>query len=336
MVTARSLNRLRKRAGGFLIQSTLESLSQVAKLHPSAMRMLRDVEVTKDVRYVSSERREHQLDVYRPKHASGTLPALLYLHGGAFRILSKDTHWLMAGPYARQGYAVFNASYRLAPRFKYPAALEDAADAYAWVVDNAHRYGADASRLIIVGESAGANLSLAMTLAACFRRPEPFSQKVFATGVAPVCTLPMCGILQVSDAERFVRRKPRMQRLVADRLGETQLGYLGGVIAETMAGGLELADPLCLIESAAEPERPLPPMFAAVGTRDPLLDDTRRLAAALQRRGVHHEVVYYPGEIHAFYAMTWRKASRDCWRRQFEFLRANVGAQRAAAASGRV
>lgn len=312
--------RVRKRAGGLLIRSTLEWGAQIVKLHPSGLRLMRGVDVTANVPYTSTGHRDHRLDVYRPKGTSATLPALLYLHGGAFQILSKDTHWLMAAPFARQGFAVFNASYRLAPRHPYPAALEDAADAYTWVVQNAHRFGADATRLIVVGESAGANLALAMTIAACFERPEAFARRVFETGVVPRATLPMCGILQVSDSARFKRRKPTMRHLLADRISEVERRYIGGVMLDAKLGGLELADPLCVLEGASEPVRPLPPMFAAVGTRDPILDDTRRLGAALTKRGVRNEVAIYPGEIHAFYAMSWRQASRDCWKRQFEFL----------------
>lgn len=293
----------------------LESGAQVAKLHPSGVRLMRMVHVRADVPYADSRHQDHRLDVYRPRGEKGTLPALLYLHGGAFQILSKDTHWMMAAPFARAGYCVFNASYRLAPRHKYPAAMEDAAAAYAWVVANAHRYGGDVSRLVVVGESAGANLALAIAVAACFERDEPYARAVHATGVVPKAVMPLCGILQVSDAERFVRRKPRMRRLVSDRLGELERRYVGGVTASCA-----LADPLCVLESDATPVRPLPPMFAAVGTRDPLLDDTRRLAAALERRGVRHQVEYYPGEIHAFHALSWRRAARDCWKKQFDFL----------------
>ena len=57
-----------------------------------------------------------------------------------------------------------------------------------------------------------------------------------------------------------------------------------------------------------------------MGTRDPLLDDTRRLGAALDRLGVPYEVRYYPGEIHAFHALVWRPQARAFWRDTFAFL----------------
>jgi acetyl esterase len=67
-------------------------------------------------------------------------------------------------------------------------------------------------------------------------------------------------------------------------------------------------------------ERPLPAFFAPVGTRDPLLDDTRRLEKALTNLGVPVEARYYPGGIHAFHAMVWDPAARRCWRDALAFL----------------
>ena len=60
--------------------------------------------------------------------------------------------------------------------------------------------------------------------------------------------------------------------------------------------------------------------FAFVGTKDPLLDDTRRLAQALTKLGTAHEARYYPGELHAFHALVFLPNARLCWRETFEFL----------------
>ena len=51
---------------------------------------------------------EHRLDIYRPRESSGPLPIVLYIHGGGFRILSKDTHWVMGLAFARREFLVFN------------------------------------------------------------------------------------------------------------------------------------------------------------------------------------------------------------------------------------
>ena len=244
---------------------------------------------------------------------------VLYVHGGGFRILSKETHWLMGLYFARRGYVVFNISYRLAPKHPFPAALEDSADALAWVVRNAERYGGDAKRLVLAGESAGANLVTALTLACCYERDEPYAKRVYELGVRPRATLPACGIFQVSDVERFRRRRPNLSPFLMDRLEEVSHAYLGrdhGVHGRA----LDLADPLCFLERGAQPVRPLPPFFLPVGTKDPLLDDTRRLTRALEALGVEADTRFYEGEIHAFHALVFRPAARQCWKDTFEFL----------------
>jgi acetyl esterase len=60
------------------------------------------------------------------------------------------------------GFVVFNIDYRLAPTHKFPAAFDDAARALAWVREQAPKYGGDASRIVIAGESAGGNLTASL------------------------------------------------------------------------------------------------------------------------------------------------------------------------------
>ncbi len=308
---------LRKKMGSKLAEGFFRGLSAVGKLHPLSRPERHGVEVVSDRPYRQTGLREHLLDIYRPTEHPPPWPVVLYVHGGGFRILSKDTHWIMGLGFARRGYLVFNINYRLAPQHQFPAALQDAAAAYEWVVRHAADYGGDPSRLIVAGESAGANLTAALTVAACFERREPYARQVFDTGRAPDVILPMCGMFQVSDPERFGKRRP-LSPFISDRIVEASRAYLPHPAAQGAA--LDLADPITVLEGDAEPVRPLPPCFTAVGTKDPLLPETRRLAAALQRRSVPCEARYYPGEMHAFHALVWRKQARACWAAQFEFL----------------
>jgi acetyl esterase len=196
------------------------------------------------------------------------------------------------------------------------------------VLENAAAYGGDTSRLIVAGESAGGNLVSALTVATCFPRPEPFARKVFDLGVVPTATIPYCAILQVTDTERFDQRR-KLPFWVDTVLRDVSFSYLG-TADPSRPGGLGLADPLMVIESDQAPARPLPPHFLPVGTKDPLLDDSRRMAAALDARGVPCEARYYPGELHAFQAIVWRKAAQRCWRDTFGFLQRYVPAEAAA------
>jgi acetyl esterase len=324
MTSPTLLGRVRARAGRKLMDAAWAALAHAGRTLPNARPERHGVERLEDIAYTDVDAEHHRLDVYRPTKRSGPLPVVLYIHGGGFRILSKDTHWLMAIAFARRGYVVFNINYRLAPTHPFPAAVEDGCAALAWVMENAARYGGDPARLVLAGESAGANLVTSLAVATAWQRPEPWAQKVWASGARPRAVLPACGILQVTDVDRFMRRK-RLSRFLQDRLHEVEHAYLPD--AHPRGEARDLADPLVWLERAGPPERPLAPFFAGVGTADVLLDDTRRLKAALDRLGVTCEVRYYPGEVHAFHALVWRPNARAYWRESFAFLGRHLGAE---------
>jgi acetyl esterase len=140
----------------------------------------------------------------------------------------------------------------------------------------------------------------------------------------PRAALPFCAMLEVSNPERFSARRRLpfwIDGMIRDASASYLHGYPPGPGPET-----ELADPLRVLEHAAgvpaQPrfDRPLPAFFAPVGTRDPLLDDTRRLEKALEALSVPCEARYYPGGIHAFHALVWNPAARRCWRDALAFL----------------
>jgi acetyl esterase len=312
---------LRRRAGALIVDNSFRGMAHLGRLHPRAQPHRHRVQVVRDVPYGASgqggQAEHHTLDIYRPIDEKGPLPVVLYIHGGGFRILSKDTHWLMGLAFARRGYLVFNINYRLAPRHPFPAGLMDCCAAYRWLCENARAYGGDLGRLVLAGESAGANLVTALSVLTSYRRQEPWARAVFDAGVKPKVVLPACGILQVSDTERFGRRR-RLPVWMMDYLKGVSAAYLSG--AADAGGPMELADPLLLLERGEAPDHPLPAFFAPVGTKDPLLDDTRRLKAALDRLGAVCEARYYPGEVHAFHALVWRKNARQCWQESYRFL----------------
>lgn len=313
--------RMAQQAGGWVSERFFHSLARAGQLHPKADPACHGVDVIRNLSYAPagprSQSRTHRLDIYRPVDRTTPLPIVLYIHGGAFQALSKDTHWIMGLGFARQGYLVMMINYRLAPKYKFPAAVQDIAAAFEWTIANAANFGGDPDRIVIAGESAGANLATTLTLMTCFERPEPWAQQAFATGIVPRACLPACGLLQVSDATRFARRR-RMSRLVLDQIESCESAFLHGAMLGP--GGKDLADPLVMLESSRQPTRDLPPFFALVGTRDPLLDDTRRLEAALRRRNVDVEARYYPGGVHGFHAVPVLPYARQSWSDQFTFL----------------
>lgn len=313
--------RLRRHAGALVADGFFRGASRAGLLVPHSSPARHGLEVLRDVPYLAGGLTEHRLDVWRPLERSGPLPVVLYIHGGGFRILSKETHWIFGLVFARRGYVVFNISYRLAPRHPFPAALADAAAAYRFVAEHAAEYGGDPSRLVVAGESAGANLATSLAVAACYEREEPYARELFALGLVPRAVVPACGMLQVTDSDRF-RRNGGRSTFLQDRISEVGFAYLGD--ARPGAGGFDLADPLLVLERGHAPARPLPAFFAPVGTWDPVVDDTRRLAAALRHLGVPHAAPEYERELHAFHAFVIREPARRCWQDTFEFLGRHV------------
>ena len=121
-----------------------------------------NVEAVENVSYGSCDK-WHLLDLYRPKDAEGKLPVLLNIHGGAWVYGDKKVYAPYCMYLVTQGFAVVNASYRLAPKHTFPAPLEDVGAMVEWVVDHAEEYGLDVSNLFFVGDSAGAHLATAYT-----------------------------------------------------------------------------------------------------------------------------------------------------------------------------
>lgn len=302
------LRRLRTTA----VDAMFRSAAALGALHPEARPARHGVEVERDVVY-GDDRRWHVLDIYRPVHRPGPWPVVFYVHGGGFHLLSKDTHWLMGLTFARHGYLVVNISYRLAPQHPYPAALEDTCAAYRWLSTHVAALGGDPARVALAGESAGGNLVTALALTLAQRRDEPWARATFDAGLPPRAVLPFCAILEVGRPERFAARR-RLPRWLDGMIRDTSASYLRGQASAA------LADPLCVLEAGGPFARPLPAFFAPVGTRDPLLDDTRRLEKALAALNVPCEARYYPGGIHAFHALVWDPTARRCWRDALAFL----------------
>jgi acetyl esterase len=292
-------------------------LATAGRYQPLSHPSVHGLEVFRDVAY-DSHPRAHRLDIYRPKNASGPLPVVLYAHGGAFRMMSKESHWLLATIFARRGYLVYNINYRLAPRHRFPAALEDTCRAYRFLLEDAPRRGGDPGSVILAGESAGANLVTALSIASCWRRDEPWARAVWDLGVVPRAVVPACGILQVSEANRFGGK--RWPEFIVDYIASVSEGYLGDPLARHTVE-TQLADPLVVLERAGAPERPLPAFFAPCGTLDPVVDDTRRLHAALTRLGAKTEARYYDWGTHAFHTLVFLGIARRCWRDTFDFLK---------------
>lgn len=105
-----------------------------------------------------------KLEMFVPQGAKGPLPVVMFIHGGSWASGDPHDYRFIARTLCARGYAVVLAGYRLYPKARYPAMLEDGAAALRWVHENAAKFGADPARLALMGHSAGAYNAVMLTL----------------------------------------------------------------------------------------------------------------------------------------------------------------------------
>jgi len=203
---------------------------------------------------------------------------LLYLHGGGYTMGSLDTHrGLVARLSEACGVRALSVAYRLAPEHPFPAAVDDAAAAYRWLLGR----GIDARRIAIAGDSAGGGLTLA-TLVALRDSGDPLPGA--GVGLSPWVDLEGSGESMEARAEADP---------MVDREG---LLWMAGLYLDGADPRAPLASPLY-----ADLKR-LPPLLIQVGTAETLLDDSRRFAERAQAAGVELELQVFEELVHVFQA----------------------------------
>lgn len=138
--------------------------------------MLRTIRIPKEIKASTVVIRGYQdrklrVEVFEPANetnetdeTNGTkseiLPAMLYLHGGAFSYQGAPYHKKLAMQYARDAHCkVVLPDYHLSPKYPYPAAYEDTVAVYRWMQENARELQIDSTRIAVAGDSAGAALA---------------------------------------------------------------------------------------------------------------------------------------------------------------------------------
>jgi len=118
-----------------------------------------DVLVERDITYYTIQGQRMGMDIARPK-TPGPHPGVLLIHGGGFRSGSRDSFLPGAIQLARHGYVAATASYRLAPRFQFPALIHDVKTSVRFLRANAARFNLDGDYIGTAGASAGGTLAL--------------------------------------------------------------------------------------------------------------------------------------------------------------------------------
>jgi acetyl esterase/lipase len=101
---------------------------------------------------------KQKLDLYLPTDVK-RFPVLFFVHGGAWTIGDRRMFGSLGPVFARNGIGVVMISYRLSPKVKHPAHIEDVARAFAWTHAHINEYGGRADRIFVSGQSAGGHLA---------------------------------------------------------------------------------------------------------------------------------------------------------------------------------
>jgi acetyl esterase len=221
--------------------------------------------------------------VYRPAGASPK-PVTVYFHGGGFVLCDLDSHDAIARALcARADCVVVSVEYRRAPEAPFPAAVDDAIAAVEWVAAHAGELGADAGRMAVAGDSAGANLA---TVAARALRGTAAALR-HQLLLYPVTDC-RCDSASYRDfAEGYYLSAAMMRWFIRQYLPEASL------VDDPRASPLRAPD-----------LAGMPGATVITAEYDPLRDEGEAYARALEAAGVPVALTRWPGQIHGFASMT--------------------------------
>ncbi len=264
--------------------------------------------VVRDRRYGEVEPERQCLDLILPRQGKHW-PAVLFVHGGGFSSADKASYDRLGKVFAHAGYLFCNIDYRLAPRWKYPAQLEDVADAIRWCWEHLGDFGGDREHLFLAGDSAGAYL--AATYAAALGSPRLLREFEFYREGPLKC---LCGLLLfygIYDLATVMETGfPFVGKMARDFLGTDPEGFIH------RAG---LASPLRHVH----PD--FPPTFLCSSDLDPLHPQSEEMRKALAAAGVPRQALFlsgreYPNAYHGFLVYWTRRASRLVLREALSWL----------------
>lgn len=219
--------------------------------------------------------------IFNPSHTQN-LPILINYHGGGFisPLLPGLEHslWQEAKTYEA---VVFAIDYRVAPENKFPAAVNDSYNAFKWIADHGGDFGGDTSRIVLTGNSAGANLVAVL------------AQKAKKDGIGNKIKLQVMNGLPVDCSPQNMETSASYQ--------ENATGYFQTKAAcyfaiEMYAPG-EYKNPE-VSPILTEDLKGLPPAVIINAEFDPLRDDGILYAAKLRRAGVKVWDKCFAGQIH--------------------------------------
>jgi acetyl esterase len=265
----------------------LRGINLLVRLQRRGFRWSKRVEVrTHSVS--GSDRHATRVLEIAPKDLSGTSPALIDYHGGGFFLTYAGLHLGYAERYALEGRCrVFFPEYRLSIDHPFPAAFDDCYATLAWVHANASELSVDPLRVALIGDSAGGALAAGV------------AQKALDRSENPICAQIL--IYPVTDHET---RTESAQRFSDTPFWKTASNrnmwkvYLQG--SEHQKSGGSAPVPPYAAPLHRDRFDGLPPAWVEVAEFDPLLDEGRHYAEALEAAGVPLEIHEVKGAIHGY------------------------------------
>lgn len=230
-------------------------------------------------------------------------PTVVLLHGGGWVMGSVDTYDGFARQIAqRSGLRCLSVEYALAPEHPFPSPLDDCIGAVRWATSDGSNLGIDAHRIAVIGDSAGANLALAV----CF-------------ALRDAGTSPIRGAALLYGAYSLDLETPSQRAYGGGPyfLGTADINrYWNDYLPTPAARQNPLAIPM--LANLAN----LPPLYIAACEFDPLLDDSERLAERAKSARVEVEFRLWKGMVHgAVSLMGWIDAMAPEVDRIGDFLR---------------
>jgi acetyl esterase len=222
--------------------------------------------------------------LYLPSRG-GHLPIVVYFHGGGWFLGNLDTHDHICRNIAMaSGAAVISPDFRLAPEHPFPAAVEDAYAALAWIHEHAVSLGLDESRMAVAGDSSGGNIAAAVTLMTRDAGGPPIACQALLYPVTDVSRMDTASYRNFARGYYLTKRYMEIFRSM----------YL----PDRRIWGDPRVSPLL-----ARSLRRLPPAVMVTAQLDVLRDEGEAYAARLAAAGVPVVHRRFDGTIHGFVGM---------------------------------
>jgi acetyl esterase/lipase len=158
-----------------------------------------EVKVIKDIAYSDAkdaDKVKHKLDLYLPE-GQKDFPVLFFVHGGGWRGGDRKGAARLGKMFAKHGIGTVAISYRLSPKVKHPAHIQDVAKAFAWTHKNIAKHGGKADQIFISGHSAGGHLVALLATDPSYLKAEGLSLADIK-GVIPIS-----GVYVIRPNQRF-------------------------------------------------------------------------------------------------------------------------------------